>query len=223
MKNSEQYFRTVSAFIEGAEEISAEYDGTVRRMEAFKGSEGYTREIQAAEQKRDSDIMALQANCMEQFRGTAAAMRDAVKRRPLVPPTLEQAALLTVLQMRQSVSRDELDRAALQLEGCPAALAVLADLAEKHKVIGFRYKRELTIEDALSRVDTLERSALGLIQEGANAARRRVPEDTITCLNKYGRFNPVPREGADTSDGIRNTDLVADKVSITAFCNSVDG
>ncbi len=52
MKNSEQYFRTVSAFIEGAEEISAEYDGTVRRMEAFKGSEGYTREIQAAEQKR---------------------------------------------------------------------------------------------------------------------------------------------------------------------------
>ena len=223
MKNSEQYFRTVSAFIEGAEEISTEYDSTVRRMEAFKGSEGYTREIQAAEQKRDSGIMAMRESCWAQFRKTAAAMRDAVKRRPLVSPTPEQAALLTVLQMRQSVSRDELDRAALQLEGCPTALAVLADLAEKHKVIGFRYKRELTIEDALSRVDTLESCASSLIQEGVNAARRRVPEDTIACLNKYGCFAPVPREGADTSDGIRNTDLVADKASIAAFCKAVDG
>lgn len=223
MKNSEQYFKTVRTFIAGVEEISTEYDATARRMEAFKGSEGYTREIQAAAQKRDSDIMALRASCTEQFRRTAAAMRDALKRRPLVPPTPEQAALLTVLQMRQSVSRDELDRAALQLEGCPAALAVLADLAEKHKVIGFRYKRELTLDDALSRVDTLERSALGLIQEGANAACRRVPDDVMACMNQYGRFNPVPREGADTSDGIRNTDLVADKASITAFCKAVDG
>ena len=73
------------------------------------------------------------------------------------------------------------------------------------------------------RFDTLERSALGLIQEGANAARRRVPEDVMACMNQYGRFNPVPREGADTSDGIRNTDLVADKASIAAFCKAVDG
>ena len=62
---------------------------------------------------------------LKQFREVAAKMRDSVSRRPLVAPATEQTALLSVLQMRQSLEKDELERAAQQMGGCPVALAVL--------------------------------------------------------------------------------------------------
>lgn len=223
MKNSEQYFKTVTGFIEGAKEVSAEYNKIVQRMESFKGSEGYDREIQAAEAKRDNAVSALRDSFRKSIQETTGLMREAAKNRPLVPPTPEQAALLNVLQMRKTVSRDELDRAARQLEGCPVALAALADLADKHKILGFRYEGERALADILDKIDTLERTALDLLREGLNFSARRVPKDVTYCLYYYGCFNPVPREGADTTYGVRSEDLVPPAKEINRFRAAVDG
>ncbi|MEY8388567.1 hypothetical protein AALC17_14980 [Oscillospiraceae bacterium 38-13] len=145
------------------------------------------------------------------------------KNRPLVPPAPEQAALLNVLQMRKSVRRDELDQSVRQMEGCPTALVVLADLADKHKILGFRYKKEREIAYILNKTDTLEHSARKLLQAGLAAADRRVPKDVTYCMYSCGHFNPVPREGADTTDGVRSEDLVPSAKDISDFCAAVDG
>jgi len=223
MKNSEKYFNGVTGFIEDMAEINSKYEKAVKRLEPFKGSEGYNQEMQAVQAQRESDVRQMREIYLKQFRETAEKMREAVNCRPLVPPTPEQAALLNVLQMRQSLSRDELERAAQQMGGCSAALAVLDDLAQKHKVPGVRFNWDATADDLRGKIDTLERAALKLIQEGADAAKRRVPKDVTSCMERYGCFQQVSRKGASVYGGITNCDMEMDTQTITAFCEAVNG
>ena len=223
MKNTEKYFYGVAGFIEDMNEINANYDKAVKRLEPFKGSDGYNQGMQEAQAQREASVRQMRETYLKQFREVAAKMRDSVSRRPLVAPATEQTALLSVLQMRQSLEKDELERAAQQMGGCPVALAVLDDLAQKHKVRGVRFNRELTADDLRSRIDTLERASLELIQEGARAASRAMPKDVISCLDRYGCFNPVRRKDLPAYASVTSGDLVPDIETIKEFCLSVDG
>ena len=158
---------------------------------------------------------------MKQLRDATAQMREAINRRPLVPPTPEQAALLSVLQMRESLDKDELARAAQQMAGCSAALAVLDDLARKHKIPG-TFNREASASDLHSRVDTLEQAALSLIQEGTGAASRPVPKDVVSCLDRYGSFNQVRKAGLPAWAEMTSENMVMDAETINAFCDAVN-
>ena len=223
MKNTEKYFHGVAGFIEDMAEISANYDKAVKRLEPFKGSDGYNQGMQEAQAQREAGVRQMRETYVKQFRDVAAKMREAVDHRPLVPPTPEQAALLSVLSMRDSLTQDELTRAADQMAGCQATLSVLDDLAAKHKVRGVRSNRELTADDLRSRIDTLERTALELIQEGARAASKAMPKDVISCLDRYGCFNSVRRKDLPAYASVTSGDLVPDVETIKEFCLSVDG
>lgn len=222
MKNSEKYFHGVAGFIEDMAEINAAYDKEIRYLEPYRGSEGFTQGVQKAQAVRDADVQRMRETYLKQFRETVQQMREAINHRPLVPPTPEQTSLLSVLSMRESLTQDELTRAAEQMAGCQAALAVLDDLAAKHKVRGW-FNREASAESLRKKVDTLERAALSLIQEGAGAASKTVPKDVTSCLNRYGCFNPVPRKGLPAYANVTSADLVPDVETIKEFCRSVDG
>lgn len=56
MKNSEKYFHAVGGYIEDMQAISGTYDRTVQRLEPFKGSAGYTAEMQKAQADLDSAV-----------------------------------------------------------------------------------------------------------------------------------------------------------------------
>lgn len=221
MKNTEKYFYGVSGFIEDMAEIAATYDRAVKRLAAFKGSTGYTMEIQKAQNERDAAVQRMRETYLKQFRDTTAQMREAIDHRPLVPPTPEQAALLSVLQMRESLDKDELARAAQQMAGCSAALAVLDDLARKHKIPG-TFNREASASDLHSKVNTLEQAALSLIQEGAGAVSRPVPKDVVSCLDRYGSFNQVRKAGLPAWAEMTSESMVMDTETINAFCDAVN-
>lgn len=223
MKNTEKYFNAVAGFIEDMAEISATYDKAVKRLEAFKGSTGYDQGVKEARAKMETDARKMRETYLAQFRDTTEKMREAVSNRPLVAPTPEQAALLSVLQMRASLSRDELERAARQMDGCPIALSVLDDLAKKHEVRGVRFNCELTADDLQGKIDTLDRAALELIREGTGAAKRDVPKDVVSCLDRYGRFGKIPRRDVIVYGGITSCDLETDTRTINAFCEAVNG
>lgn len=221
MKNTEKYFHSVSGFIEDMAEIAATYDRAVKRLEAFKGSTGYTMEIQKAQNERDAAVQRMRETYLKQFRDATAQMREVIDRRPLTPPTPEQAALLSVLQMRESLDKDELARAAQQMAGCSAALAVLDDLARKHKIPG-TFNREASASDLHSKINTLEQAALSLIQEGAGAASRPVPKDVVSCLDRYGSFNQVRKAGLPAWESVTSENTVMDAETINAFCDAVN-
>lgn len=149
-------------------------------------------------------------------------MREAIDHRPLTPPTPEQAALLSVLQMREHLDRDELSRAAEQMAGCSAALSILDDLAQKHKIPG-TFNREMSAADLHKKVDTLEQAALSLIQEGAGAASRPVPKDVVSCLDRYGNFNQVRKSGLPAWAEMTSENMTMDVETIQKFRAVVDG
>lgn len=222
MKHTEKYFYGVAGFIEDAVEISATYDRAVKRLEPFKGSAGYAAEMQRAQTDRDAAVQRLRGAYLKRFRDTVAKMRESIDHRPLVPPTPEQTALLSVLQMRESLDEDELARAAQQMAGCPAALAVLDDLARKHKV-PVTFNRGLSASDLHRKVGTLEASALSLIQEGAGAASRPMPKDVVSCLDRYGCFNQVRKPGLPAWAEAVSGNMTTDTATIAEFRRAVDG
>lgn len=223
MKNTEKYFHGVAGFIEDMTEINANHDKEDKRLEPFKGSDGYNKGMQEAQAQRDASVRQMRETYLKQFREVAAKMREAIAHRPLVPPTPEQAALLSVLSMRDTLTQDELTRAAEQMAGCQAALAVLDDLAAKNKARGVRFNRELAADDLRSRIDTLERASLELIQAGADAENKRVPKDEIECLSNFGCFAPAVKKDARIYGGVTSSDLETDVKTVEEFCKCVNG
>lgn len=222
MKNTEKYFYGVAGLIEDMSEISATYDRAVKRLEPFKGSAGYATEVRKAQTDRDAAVQRMRETYLRQFRDTVAKMRQSIDSRPLTPPTPDQVALLSVLQMRGSIDADELARAAQQMEGCPAALAVLDDLARKHKIPG-KFNREMSASDLHRKVDALESAALSLIQEGAGAASRPMPKDVVSCLDRYGCFNQVRKPDLPAWAEAVSGNMTTNTATIAEFRRAVDG
>lgn len=221
MKNSERFYNRVTGFIDEMAEAVAKYNTTVERLERYRGSSGYDRDIQEAQNKRNAAVKGLRETYWPAFQEIVNDMRGAVKNRPIVAPTTEQSALLSVMQMRTTLSRDELERAAQQLVGCPMALAVLDDLATRHHAMG-RPFNTVTDIDLLHTIDNLEDAALRLIQEDVNAANRRKPETVTDCIEKFGGIGPIPRPGVALYGDITSADLVQNTAAISAFCAAID-
>lgn len=123
--------------------------------------------------------------------------------------------------MRENLGKDELVRAAQQMAGCPAALAVLDDLARKHKV-PVTFNRGLSASDLHKKVDTLEQAALSLIQEGTGAASRPMPKDVVSCLDRYGCFNQVRKPGLPAWSEMVSENMMTDAETIKEFCDAVN-
>lgn len=218
MTNTKAYFFNVTGFIDDMKEIWQRYDSEVKRMEPYKGSEGYKDRMKQAEAERDEAVKEMRNIYRKRFDDTLSKMKETLDHRPIVFPTQEQAAMLTVLQMREKLTRDELDRTADQMEGCPVALSVLDDLAKKHNIIHGRYNQEADPGWFAQKVATLERTANELRQAGVDAAGRRKPENVVECMEKYGGFWPIRK---DTASGL--TDTQTDVAKIEYFSNAVDG
>lgn len=219
MKNTEQFYNHVTGFIDEVAEAVTQYNSTVKRLEPYKGSSGYDQQLKEAQAVRDAAVRSIRGTYWSAFQKVTANMREAVRNRPIVAPTAEQAALLSVLQMRQTMSRDELERASKHLAGCSMALAVLDDLAEKHKAKGEPFNTELSADQLLDKINGLEQAAIRLIREDVKAADRRNPESAKDCVGEYGRFWWVPQPGADGS--VTSGDFQPNTAAITAFCEAI--
>lgn len=222
MKNTEQFYNHVTGFIDEVSEAVAKYDSTVKRLEPYKGSSGYDQQIKEAQDARNADVRGIREIYWPAFQKITAGMREAVKNRPIVSPTAEQAALLSVMQMRKTLSRDELERASKQLSGCTMALAVLDDLAEKHKAKGEPFNTELSADQLLDKINGLERAANRLICEDIQAAARRKPETAVDCVEEYAGFGRIPKPGAARYGGVTSADLQPNTAAINAFCEAID-
>lgn len=222
MKNSEKYFRAVTDFITDVREAANEFETIAQRLERYKGSSGYDQQIADAQATRDAAVRASRERRWAEFLKITEDMRQAAANRPLVPPTTEQAALLSVLQMRTTLSRNELERAAKQLDGCPLGLAVLDDLAEKHKATGEPFNTEPDGDKITAKIKQLEAAANRLICQGAGAASRHIPENVTDCLSEYGSFGMIARPEAAHYGGPMSGTVQQNTAAISAFCGAVD-
>lgn len=222
LKNTEQFYNHVTGFIDEVAEAVSQYNNTVKRLEPYQGSGGYDQQIKEAQSVRDTTVRNIRETYWPAFQKITANMREAVKNRPIVAPTTEQAALLSVMQMRQTLSRDELERASKQMAGCSMALAVLDDLAEKHKAKGEPFNAEPNTDQLMDKIDSMERAALRLIREGINASNQRKPESVTDCVEEFGSFGRIPKPGAAHYGGVTSADLQPNIAAISAFCKAIN-
>ena len=159
------YFETCSGYRRDLRKIWEQYNVKLSCLERYKGSTGYADDKAKIDKDRSEAIEELQKVYQKRFNNILCGMREAAKSRAMIPPTTEQLNLLTVLRMRDSVSRDELEQAGNSLRGCPVGLGVLEEIAEKQAAknggrrYGLRFEGESTA-GILSSIDALTESAL---------------------------------------------------------------
>lgn len=137
MSNIGTYFDTVKRYRRGLDEINQRYDTQLEAKEGYRGSAGYAADVEKIEGERMAEIQVLRTECSKAFDACLASMQEHAARRPMPAPSQEQLALLQALQMREHLSRDELEHAATSLQDCPVGLGVLEELGRKHEVLGF--------------------------------------------------------------------------------------
>ena len=157
MTRTELYFEYIKSYRKSLRDVWAQYDKAVEKLERYRGSDGFEEEIAEAASLRDSQIALLQTEYQDKFESVVQAMRKAAIERPMAAPSSEQLALLQVLQMREKVSKDELQQAGRTLQSCPAALAVLSEIALKNGFSGAKFQKATTTE-ILQNVDALRES-----------------------------------------------------------------
>lgn len=217
MKNSESYFKTVTDFQKKMAEITNEYTTTMTRAAPYRGSDAYRKIETDATAKRDADILALKQTCWPRFQSIISDMRTAAASRPMIPPTPSQEAILRTLQMRTTLTVDELKMAENSLKSCPIALSVLDDIANAHNIHRVVVRSELSNTDITGHIDALERSAQNLLN-GGNARLERERADMAELLTEYGAFAyKIDTDQWGGQHAVVNTE------GITKFCEIIDG
>ena len=156
--NMSNFAARVARYRQELAELTDLYDAAVEALEKFKGSNGYQPELDKLNANWKRELDALRAEHRPLLVAPLAAMREEVAKRmgDLVVPDQRQLVMLQILNMKSTVSRSELDRAAAALQGCPLALSVLDDLAVKHEIHGCHYNDGPDPDRVLQQLDQME-------------------------------------------------------------------
>lgn len=139
MTNTEYLYQAMKKYQTARSAARDEYFQTMKRLESAKGSAYYTEERDKAMKKRTAAVEVAQAEARRTVENALSCMNSAITARKMTAPTEDQLRILTMLNMRTSITKAELDTAANAMEGNGTALAVLEDIARKHEIIGANY------------------------------------------------------------------------------------
>ena len=212
-----RYFDRVRWYKQAESEITAAHAQAVKSAERFKGSAGYKGLIEKADAERDAALNAEKATVRTAMKTILAEMRRNVESRKVTPPTAEMVNLLTVLKMRgDSLTAAEIKDAANNMKGCPAAVAVLSDLARSRGLVVGLKNDTVTTAYALERLDAMERSITGMM--GNDFLLRNAPANEAECLTKWAYIG-----WKATPDGM-NTEINTELVNaVSAVLNGTEG
>ena len=134
MTNTEYLYEAMSKYQRARAAARDEYMRVMKLYESAKGSPFYDEQRDKAQNKRNEAVNAAQDEARRAVDSALKYMRDAVSGRKMVAPTTEQLNILTLLKMRDSVTREELTTAANAMDGNGAALSVLTEIARKNSI-----------------------------------------------------------------------------------------
>lgn len=221
-ERTKHYYNAVTDYRKALRRIWSEFDEKTRRLERYAGSEGYEADIAKAAQERDEAIKALQYEARQRFDGILEGMRESAQKRPMVPPTQDQLALLSALKMREKVTRDELEQAGNTLKDSPVCLSVLEEIAEKNEVYSLRFSKVST-SGILKNIESLTESARRICKlnkcdsrgEMSARASRYSPDYDPQAFYSFRIDKDVEdvREAMRYFGGVENMDVFAEAVN----------
>lgn len=143
----------------------AAYDKELTALEPYRGSAGYTGDVERLTKQRDEQVAQINTKYAKEFDGILAGMRLSVDMMPLPVTTDEQMNALAVLKMREKVTREELRQAARAVQGNALALGVVHEVAAKngYRAVMNEFGGE-SVDSTKRCIDTLTKSARELVR-----------------------------------------------------------
>lgn len=177
MKNTQRYHQFIRDFRKAVSVANEKFEPAYKDLERYRDSEYYQEDKAKIDKARKELLDEVRQEAKKELNAIVDDMRRTYEQKPSKFPTAEQIAVLQVLKMRDSVSKDELREALNAVKGCPLAERVVGEIAAKHHHI-------LGMEQELSG-DTVRRSldAMRLNGEKLIAKLERPGEDRKTAVN----------------------------------------
>lgn len=109
-----------------------EYLNYKKSHEVYKGSAGYDSDMAAAAEKRKNADDAARKVAAEKVNECLRQMQENIGKIPAPAITADMVNILQVLNMKTTMTREQLDMAARSMNGNGLCLSALNDIADKH-------------------------------------------------------------------------------------------
>lgn len=207
MSNTSDLFKTMKQYTEARSAAREEYLRAMKPYDEDRGSAFYRRKQDEAMKRRNAALDAAQAECANGIDAAIRRMREHAGSRRMAAPTEEQLRLLSLLKLRDRLTRSELDAAANSMDGNAAALALLAEMARKNGDLGGgRYlamaSGGLNGEEASAAVDNIAAACRKILanRSGANHNRLMGAQRNYKLHNVSFDADSLPQEAALTTE-----------------------
>lgn len=160
MKNTEKLYKTVKEYQDKRAKLVSDYEEGLKKLESYKGSAGYTAEVTKRQGEFLSSLSELQRAYRAEFSATILNMRDALGKRTASPPSNEQLNILKLLDMRKSVTEEELDRVAQLVKDNVIAIGLVQETARRNGILKsyLHLTEEMGDDEAQSLLRSLSRN-----------------------------------------------------------------
>lgn len=207
MTNTERLYEAMKSFTDKRRQNREIFLQKKQRIETYRGSAGYERDISDALKIRKEADEAARNECRAVVDEVLADMVKKNSARTVESPTAEQIRLLTVAQMLKKPSKEVLNNIANSLGGNALALAALTDIAreawkdEPNKVEIYipSFEQKATAELSAGYVNDVIRalgSSCAEIMKGSGANRVREMGADRNARIYGGKYDPdeLPQE-----------------------------
>lgn len=137
MSYFKQFFESAYNFQEARIRARERYGNRMKDLERHRGSRYYQEQSDAAQAEYDGTLTALKREYGPKLDSILAGMREANHNRPMTAPSEEQERIIRMLGTKKSVTREDLNSAAVACKDSPLALSLLDELARDREVVGF--------------------------------------------------------------------------------------
>lgn len=163
----------------------------VERLKDYQDSEKGREDLLAAQQEYDTALQSIRGASLPRFQSILKDMEGKVEPESMEPPTPEMVNLLTMINMRDDISSEEIERATKTLQGNDAAVATLRDILQrKGKILPLEYKS--AEQQKRQAVDTLRRSVSGLMAWDGRTEREVTSDAMLAKHNFRWGGGPMP-------------------------------
>lgn len=131
MSNTHDLYDGMRTFQQARNTAQKTYSETMKRYEGARGTDYYSDQQAISAKVRDEAIAAARATCIQTVNNALARMRSAIERKGMTAPSDAQLRILQLLRMRdvREIAAEELQAAAVSMDGNGAALAVVQSIA----------------------------------------------------------------------------------------------
>ena len=219
MTNTGKFYQTVKDFRGELRGLETEYQVEMTRLAPHKGSDYFEKAKAALDKARTLTLSELRKVYGKTFNDIFIAMDAAYATKPMTAPNADQLAMLQVLKMRDSVTREELRQAANACKDCPAALETLKEIAHKNNIYGLI--GDNSTPSVAETMRTLRTRTSYLLGADRVDQRRAISAGVVLgnrLADDWDRWQ-IDTDPIDEADALRLFGLVTDA---PAFCAAVN-